>query len=61
MRRFLGSLLSILVITLMVNTDAVAADPENMIYLELKTGRVVIETRPDIAPKHVAQIKRIGT
>jgi peptidylprolyl isomerase len=59
MRRFLGSLLSILVITLMVNTDAVAADPENMIYLELKTGRVVIETRPDIAPKHVARIKEL--
>lgn len=59
MRRFLGSLLSILVITLMVNTDAAAADPENMIYLELKTGRVVIETRPDIAPKHVARIKEL--
>lgn len=59
MRRFLGSLLSILVITLMVNNDAAAADPENLIYLELKTGRVVIETRPDIAPKHVERIKKL--
>ncbi len=59
MRRFLGSLLSILVITLMVNNDAAAADPDDMIYMELKTGRVVIETRPDIAPKHVARIKEL--
>lgn len=59
MRRFFGSLLSILVITLMVNQNAVAADKEDLIYLELETGRVVIETRPDIAPKHVARIKEL--
>lgn len=32
---------------------------ENMIYLELSTGRVVIETLPKVAPKHVAQIKSL--
>jgi peptidylprolyl isomerase len=36
-----------------------AADPENTLYLELKTGRVVIEMRPDLAPKHVARIKEL--
>ncbi|MGJ3258617.1 MAG: peptidylprolyl isomerase [Rhodospirillales bacterium] len=36
-----------------------AADPENTLYLELKTGRVVIEMRPDIAPRHVARIKEL--
>ena len=36
-----------------------AADLENTLYLELKDGRVVIEMRPDLAPKHVAQIKRL--
>lgn len=59
MRRFFGSLLSILVITLMVNQNAAAADTEDLIYLQLETGRVVIETRPDIAPKHVARIKEL--
>jgi len=32
---------------------------ENMLYLELKTGRVVIEMYPDAAPKHVARIKEL--
>jgi len=34
-------------------------DPENMLYLDLKQGRVVILLLPDVAPKHVAQIKRL--
>ena len=32
-------------------------DKENTLYIDLKDGRVVIEMRPDLAPKHVAQIK----
>ena len=32
---------------------------ENLIYLDLEAGRVVIELRPDIAPKHVARIKEL--
>ncbi len=35
------------------------ADKENTAYLELKNGRVVIELRPDLAPKHVARIKQL--
>jgi peptidylprolyl isomerase len=31
-------------------------DPENTIYLDLPSGRVVIQLRPDIAPRHVARI-----
>ncbi len=34
-------------------------DLENMLYLELKTGRVVIQLLPDVAPKHVARIKEL--
>ena len=34
-------------------------DPENTIYLETRTGRVTIRLRPDLAPKHVAQIKTL--
>ena len=37
-----------------------AADPENTLYLDLKDGRVVIELRPDLAPKHVARIKELA-
>ena len=36
---------------------AMAADLENTLYLETKDGRIVIELRPDLAPKHVARIK----
>jgi peptidylprolyl isomerase len=39
---------------------ASAADPENTLYLDLKDGRVVIELRPDLAPKHVARIKELA-
>jgi peptidylprolyl isomerase len=35
------------------------ADLENTLYLEVPAGRVVIELRPDLAPNHVAQIKRL--
>jgi peptidylprolyl isomerase len=35
-------------------------DPQNTIYLELKDGRVVIKLRPDLAPKHVEQIKTLA-
>ena len=35
------------------------ADPENTIYLQTKDGRVTIRLRPDLAPKHVAQIKTL--
>jgi peptidylprolyl isomerase len=34
-------------------------DPENTLYLDVKSGRVVIELRPDLAPNHVAQIKTL--
>jgi cyclophilin family peptidyl-prolyl cis-trans isomerase len=37
-----------------------AADPENTIVLETTKGRVVIELRPDLAPKHVERIKLLA-
>ena len=37
-----------------------AVELENMLYLELKTGRVVIELLPDAAPNHVARIKELA-
>src|SRR5271167_5032789 len=35
------------------------APESNTLHLELKTGRVVIQLRPDLAPKHVARIKQL--
>ena len=34
-------------------------DPENTLYMELETGRVIIELAPDFAPNHVANIKAL--
>jgi peptidylprolyl isomerase len=34
-------------------------DPENVLYLELAHGRVVLELAPGFAPKHVANIKTL--
>ena len=39
--------------------SAEAGDLENTLYLDLESGRVVIEMRPDVAPNHVARIKEL--
>ena len=36
-----------------------ANEEKDIIHMTLKDGVVVIETRPDLAPKHVAQIKQL--
>lgn len=41
-------------------SDWVALDPENTIYIELPNGRVVIELAPRYAPNHVANIKALA-
>jgi len=38
---------------------APAPDPQNTIYLDTKDGRITILLRPDLAPKHAAQIKTL--
>ncbi|MDX2202808.1 MAG: peptidylprolyl isomerase [Hyphomicrobiaceae bacterium] len=39
---------------------AQAPDPNNTLVIELKTGRVLIKLRPDLAPKHVERVKRLA-
>jgi peptidylprolyl isomerase len=39
--------------------QALAADPDNTLLMQLKDGTVTIEMRPDLAPKHVARIKEL--
>lgn len=47
------------VILMAIASPVQAADAENTLYLDLKDGRVTIELRPDLAPKHVARIKEL--
>ena len=53
---------SALIGTAMSGTHAdtgIKLDPENTVYLDLKDGRVVIQLRPELAPKTVAQFKTL--
>jgi peptidylprolyl isomerase len=60
MKKLILPLVLVLAVVLgLVSRNAAAADPENTLYLDLKDGRVVIEMRPDLAPKHVARIKEL--
>src|SRR5436305_3071781 len=58
MTAFLRGLAAI-VVALMLGGTAMAADPENTLYLDTVYGRVVIAMRPDLAPNHVKQIKEL--
>lgn len=57
MPKFLAGLLALLILT--IGAPAMALDPENTLVMELPKGEVVIEMRPDLAPKHVARIKEL--
>ena len=59
MRRFALSAVAFLFGLTAATQTVLAGDPENTLYMELKHGRVVIEMRPDLAPKHVARIKEL--
>ena len=52
---FLGLIFS----TFFLSRGIMAEDSKDLINLVLKDGTVVIETRPDLASKHVAQIKKL--
>ncbi|TGT42587.1 peptidylprolyl isomerase [Mesorhizobium sp. M8A.F.Ca.ET.165.01.1.1] len=55
----LASFLVLLAGLLTASVSAYAADPENTMIITLKGGDVTIALRPDLAPKHVAQIKKL--
>lgn len=44
---------------LSLSAAAQSPDLENTLYMDLKDGRVVIQLRPDLAPKHVARVKEL--
>ena len=57
-------LMSLVLAVFALVTPAVAqapkADPANTLVIELKSGKVVIRLRPDLAPKHVERVKALA-
>lgn len=43
-----------------MTTAASAQDKENLLYIDVPAGRVVIELKPDLAPNHVERIKTLA-
>jgi peptidylprolyl isomerase len=55
-----GIALALAVATGAVRAQAQAPDPKNTLVIEVKTGRVLIKLRPDLAPKHVERVKQLA-
>ncbi|ESZ68518.1 peptidyl-prolyl cis-trans isomerase [Mesorhizobium sp. L103C119B0] len=55
----LASFLVVLAGLVTASVSAFAAEPENTMVITLKNGDVTVALRPDLAPKHVAQIKKL--
>ena len=55
----IASLIGSLVLAMTLSGAASGQDLENTLYMDLPAGRVVIQLRPDLAPKHVARIKEL--
>jgi cyclophilin family peptidyl-prolyl cis-trans isomerase len=51
---------SLIIAMTAATSNAGSLDPENTLYLDLDTGRVVIELLPKVAPKHVARVKELA-
>lgn len=60
MMNWLKRLLTLMIVSLAMTATAEARDLENTLYMDLTYGRVVIELRPDLAPKHVERIKTLA-
>lgn len=58
--RFAAALIIGLLMTSETTPAEAGNDPENTLLIELKTGIVSIEMRPDLAPNHVARIKELA-
>ena len=60
MKRIIAAIAAFIAAIVVTTAPLQAGDPENMLYMDLKYGRVVIELRPDLAPNHVARIKELA-
>ncbi|MGF1607326.1 MAG: peptidylprolyl isomerase [Rhodothalassiaceae bacterium] len=60
MKRWFASLFAALGLGAAAEAQPAGLDPENLLYIDLPEGRVVIEMRPDKAPNHVERIKTLA-
>ena len=61
MKTFLASLvLALLTLVTPAAAQAPKLDPNNTLIIELKSGKVTIQLRPDLAPKHVERVKTLA-
>lgn len=61
MIRFLAGLfVAALAFALPAAAQAPKASPENTLVVELKDGKILIQLRPDLAPKHVERVKTLA-
>ncbi len=58
-KQILGLFSALLLAFAVTTTDARAQDLENTLYMDLATGRVVIQLEPKLAPQHVARVKEL--
>ena len=58
MFKFFLSLTFLFLFTI-ISRGIMSEENKELIYLELKNGRVIIETKPDLAPNHVKRIKEL--
>lgn len=62
--KMLQKLAFVLIFSLMAAGAAAAQgqalDKENILYIDTKDGRIAIKLRPDLAPGHVARVKKLA-
>ena len=59
MRLITSLALAICVVAGACSDQSSSGDSSDVLVMELKTGKVLIKLRPDLAPKHVARIKEL--
>jgi cyclophilin family peptidyl-prolyl cis-trans isomerase len=57
---FAALLVALLTLALPAAAQAPKTDPENTLIIELKSGRVTIQLRPDLAPRHIERVKELA-
>ena len=55
-----GLLLGLATLVPPAAAQAPKATPDNTLVVELKTGKVLVQLRPDLAPKHVERVKLLA-
>lgn len=56
----LAALVFLLLVTFAPAAFGQKADPQNTLVLETTKGRIVIQLRPDLAPKHAERLKQLA-